>query len=818
VPGYDAFISYSHDADLDFAPSLQRGLRRLAKPWNRRYALRVFLDKTHLAASPDLKAGLDGPIAEAQFFILLASTQAASPESWVGKEVRYWLDHKEIGRFLIAKTDGEIHWDEAARDFDWARTTALPRSLERAFPSEPNFVDFGAAEWQSGADLDDPVFREAVARLAAPIHGKSMEALVGEDLDQQRRTRRIARAAVAALVALLVAACVAAIAAFVQRSNAIANEQTARSRELAARSVAQLRADPEIALLIALEAEKVKRTPEAMAALRRALPASRARTTIQTGAPVEEVTVSRDRSLLRTRSTLPSGKAAVRFWDVQSGEQRKGVLEARFASAAGPSYFRPAANCDGVTPESFAYSRAAGLLAVYCGPPPAGGVDVLNPEGRAFSIDWPDVRPPNGSVAFEFSPNGKRLAVAFRPYYGESGGGPTVIGSKRAEVWDTEKRERIVWLRGHSSLVDAIAFDPSGRRVVTGGEDKTARVWNAETGKSLFVLAGHTGAVTAAAFVGAGEVVTGSADGSVRVWDVAPAVAVARTSLDAKRVPAWARPLRLETGGPAANSPDGRYALRGSGEVVDAGGAHVSTLRWGRVRPFQAVFSPDGKRVLAIHGWENTTQADAPPVVWNAGTGKRIRTLGSDPYVYAGGFTPDDRQVVTGGEDGVVQSWSADERGGPPTVVGRTVGRITSIAVSPNGRLVAVASRDTDARVWELGRKAAPILLTGHTDDVTGVGFSPDSSLVVTSGADGTARIWSATTGEELLSFPGQTSAYQPARFSRDGTHIVTFGDGVARLRVCEVCWNDDGIVALAQRRATRELVPAERRAFLGER
>jgi hypothetical protein len=42
---HDAFVSDSHEADLGFAPALQRGLQRLAKPWYRRTALRVFLDR-----------------------------------------------------------------------------------------------------------------------------------------------------------------------------------------------------------------------------------------------------------------------------------------------------------------------------------------------------------------------------------------------------------------------------------------------------------------------------------------------------------------------------------------------------------------------------------------------------------------------------------------------------------------------------------------------------------------------------------------------------------------------------------------------------
>jgi hypothetical protein len=74
---YDAFVSYSHAADGRLAPALQAGLQSLAKPWYGRRALRVFRDKTSLSASPALWPAIERALAQASYFVLLASPEAA---------------------------------------------------------------------------------------------------------------------------------------------------------------------------------------------------------------------------------------------------------------------------------------------------------------------------------------------------------------------------------------------------------------------------------------------------------------------------------------------------------------------------------------------------------------------------------------------------------------------------------------------------------------------------------------------------------------------------------------------------------------------
>lgn len=91
---YQAFISYSHAADNRLAPALQVALHKFAKPWYRRRAVHVFRDETNLLASPQLWKNIVRALDQSEYFILLASPEAARSK-WIAQEVAHWLP---IGR------------------------------------------------------------------------------------------------------------------------------------------------------------------------------------------------------------------------------------------------------------------------------------------------------------------------------------------------------------------------------------------------------------------------------------------------------------------------------------------------------------------------------------------------------------------------------------------------------------------------------------------------------------------------------------------------------------------------------------------------
>lgn len=112
---YDAFISYSHAADGQLAPAVQRALHRLTRPWYKVRALRVFRDKTSLAVTPQVWPSIERAMAESRYLVLLASPQAAA-SLWVDHEVRWWLTYRSPETLLIVLTEGSLSWSQGGTD------------------------------------------------------------------------------------------------------------------------------------------------------------------------------------------------------------------------------------------------------------------------------------------------------------------------------------------------------------------------------------------------------------------------------------------------------------------------------------------------------------------------------------------------------------------------------------------------------------------------------------------------------------------------------------------------------------------------------
>ncbi len=210
-------------------------------PWGACERFTSFAINPASSADPDLWAQLRDALEQSAYLIvLLSSAGARSP--WVEREVAYWLGTRDPSSILLVLLEGEVGWDAvAAHLISSASSSVLPVALSDAgvFTSEPLYVDLTNLQSDRERELSNPLFRDRMLTLAAPLHGISKDALGGDDQRELKRFRRYRRLAFIVLSVLTIAALIAAAVAVVQRRRAIENAEVAQGRAFAAMSTSE---------------------------------------------------------------------------------------------------------------------------------------------------------------------------------------------------------------------------------------------------------------------------------------------------------------------------------------------------------------------------------------------------------------------------------------------------------------------------------------------------------------------------------------------------------------------------------------------------
>jgi WD40 repeat protein len=311
-----------------------------------------------------------------------------------------------------------------------------------------------------------------------------------------------------------------------------------------------------------------------------------------------------------------------------------------------------------------------------------------------------------------------------------------------------------------------LEFSSKLRVAITGHSNGDAKVWSLDTGDLIATLPGHAGDVTSIVITDDGRrIVTGGADGIVRIWEglnSGPTHRVGTVAVASDRqflaITTTAGEIQIVD---VNNSNAARtIAATGTAAAISAGGRLLAVLEtpdlvgvWDvesakRIREIkvdgarlsQLSFSPDDSCIAM-------TSPDGTLVSWNLRTRKILRR-DNLAGISSLCFSPDGTQIAMGCYDAAVRIVDAHTLKEIAKPLEGHTGPVTCIAFAAEATRLVSGSFVNELFVWDLESREQPVKCVGHSATVLSVDISRNSDEIVSAGADDTVRIWDADTGQ----------------------------------------------------------------------
>ncbi len=294
-----------------------------------------------------------------------------------------------------------------------------------------------------------------------------------------------------------------------------------------------------------------------------------------------------------------------------------------------------------------------------------------------------------------------------------------------AQIFITQKPVKT--LKKQSASILSLAFQPDGKALASGSEDKTCVLWNFPEGTILNTIAGYTNGVQAVFYTSDGTYFCTGSNKYIKIF-----------TPGGEYVNTYPGPATYIWS--LAYNPIVNQVVAGSYEknirMVDFATGKLSFSFVGHIKNALAVaISPNGKS-MASGSLDKTVK------IWDLKTKKILQTCtGHGGNIYSVLFTPDSKRVISASNDNSIRIWDVESGKNVMNLSDHTKG-VSCLALSPDGKYLISGSYDTTIKFWELSSGECIYTFSGHLAAVNAMAFHPEGKSFASGSSDKTIMIW----------------------------------------------------------------------------
>jgi len=373
------------------------------------------------------------------------------------------------------------------------------------------------------------------------------------------------------------------------------------------------------------------------------------------------------------------------------------------------------------------------------------------------------------------------------------------------KIWNIESCKEVSTLKGHKGSITSIAFSPDDKILVSGSKDGLILLWDIKSDRLLEMFDEQKGEITSVAIspdcktlvatfddgtiiirkfhlknnnniiifkpkgkysthvvfsVDGNKIITGHADGDIRIWDIKNKQCLYTLKRHYKSVTSIVIPSDQYI---ISAGEDCTIKFWDIGNInkylYNRKNINISCLAVSKIKKLIAVgmLQPNSIHLRDIKSGIMLQE-------WKVNHEKRINSIS---------FSPNGKIIVSGSLDNTIKVWDVENGKLLATFRGHT-DSVSSVVISPDGETIVSGSFDKTIKIWDIKSGRVLVTFRGHTDSVTSVTISPDGRTVVSGSKDATLKLWDIEKYNEISTLKGHKVQVNSVKFSLDGKTVVS--------------------------------------------